>query len=40
MSQTAITSTIATILSIFFLTITFILVLIKLLVGFKEMFRK
>ncbi len=40
MSNTASTSIIAMSLSIFFLTVTAILVLIKLLVGFKEMFKK
>ncbi len=40
MSNNPTTTIIAMALSIFFLTITFILVLIKLLVGFKEMFKK
>ncbi|HKL44391.1 MAG TPA: hypothetical protein VJ892_03870 [Candidatus Absconditabacterales bacterium] len=40
MSETMATSIVAMSLSIFFLTVTAILVLIKLLVGFKEMFKK
>lgn len=40
MSSTVTTSVIAMVLSTFFLTITMVLVLIKMLVGFKSMFKK